>query len=97
MLIIFLCNRYLLKREQSELTVGEVDAVLAMVTSNVLFDVQTMQDMQVCSSRLGSLIKYLMNWHVIVVQPPLKYSIKTAQLVNFSIMSFSKFLLADFI
>ena len=39
--------RYLLKCEPSPITLTEVDATLAMATSQVLFDVQTMQDMQV--------------------------------------------------
>ena len=40
--------RYLLKFDPMALQVHEVDAILSMVTSPVLFQVQTMQDMQVC-------------------------------------------------
>jgi len=37
----------LLKKDPTILKVHELDAILAMATSSVLFDVQTMQDMQV--------------------------------------------------
>jgi len=66
---LLLSCRYLLKCESAELSVPEVDAVLAMTTSDVLFDVQTMQDMQVSVHMLTQyfLLMYLLSVDIFTI------------------------------